>query len=462
MNAVHSPSPGFVLRSQRVVTPFSVGRAAVHVRDGVITSVTDYDEIDDEHFVVDAGESVVMPGLVDTHVHMNEPGRKEWEGIDTATRAAAAGGVTMLLDMPLNSIPATTTLAARDAKANAAHGKCRVDVGFIGGVVPGNSGDLGPLHEAGVFAFKCFLVPSGVDEFPHVDEHDLREAMPVLARLGATLMVHAEAPGPIDHATATLGEPRGGSERHYATYLSTRPPDAELEAIVMMLRLAREFGTHVHIVHLSAAEALPVIERARDDGVPVSAESCPHYLALDAERVPEGATQFKCAPPIRSRRNREALWEGLARGVIEMIVSDHSPCLPEMKLPDRGDFLHAWGGIASLQLGLPIVWSEARRRGFNFRDLARWMSRRPARLAGLGRRKGSIVAGHDADFVIWDPERSFTVREETLLHRHKLTPYLGTELHGVVEETWVRGKKVFDRGAFARDAAGVILRRGNT
>lgn len=455
--SVYSPSPNFVLRSQRVVTPHSTGSAAVHVRDGIIASVTDYDNIEDELFVVDTGSSVVMPGLVDTHVHMNDPGRSLWEGVDSGTRAAAAGGVTTVLDMPLNSIPATTTLRARNAKANAAFGKCRVDVGLIGGVVPGNTGELEALYDAGVFAFKCFLVPSGVDEFPCVSEDDLREAMPELARLGAVLMVHAELPQPIEAALARLDA--SADSRRYATYLATRPPEAEIEAIAMVVALAREFSTHVHIVHLSAADAVPLIERAREDGVPVSAESCPHYLRFGAEDVPDGATDYKCAPPIRSHRNRDALWDAVERGVIEMIVSDHSPCPPEMKLPNSGDFLGAWGGIASLQLGLSVVWTEARRRGYTVRDVARWMSRRPARLAGLSRRKGAIAPGYDADFVVWDPDSQFTVRAAELQHRHKTTPYAGARLHGIVEETWLRGKKIYDHGEFARDPAGRLLRR---
>jgi allantoinase len=446
----------FVLRSTRVVTPDGMAPRDVHVRNGRIERVDarqGYDWAAAGTPVVDAGDDVIMPGLVDTHVHVNEPGRTEWEGFITATRAEAAGGVTTILDMPLNSIPATTSVEALRTKRAAAHGKCSVDVGFLGGVVPGNARDLEPLHREGVLGFKCFLVPSGVPEFPHVAERDLREAMPVLARLGATLMVHAELP---EHIAAP---PQRLKWRSYAVYLASRPRIAENDAITLMLRLSGEFGTPVHIVHLSSSDALPSIEDARTRGVPVTIESCPHYLHFAAEEIADGATELKCAPPIRERANREALWSALDRGTIDMIASDHSPCTPEMKHSDTGDFAAAWGGIASLQLGLPVIWNGMRARGIALAQLAHWMSAAPARLAGLAQRKGAIATGRDADLVIWRPEEEFTVRPANLQQRHPQTPYAGARLPGVVQATYLRGERIYERGTVAAEPSGLLLAR---
>ena len=397
--------------------------------------MTDYDDVANDCELIEIDdESVLMPGLVDTHVHVNSPGRTEWEGFRSATLAAAAGGVTTLVDMPLNSIPPTTAVAGLKAKLEAARGECFVDVGFWGGVVPGNTAELARMFVAGVVGFKCFLVPSGVDEFPHVTEGHLREAMPEVTRLGALLIVHAELPGPI--ATSNV------ASADYQHFLASRPPAAENEAIALMIRLSREFNTRVHIVHLSSAEALPMLREAQQAGVKITAETCPHYLHFAAEEIPAGATEFKCCPPIRERENREKLWQGLAEETIGMIVSDHSPCPGEMKLRETGDFVNAWGGIASLQLRLPVVWTEARRRGFSLLDLAKWLCAAPARQVSLHARKGSIAVGCDADLVIWKPDAQFTVTAETLHHRHKLTPYEGEGLSGVVQQTFLRGRKI--------------------
>ena len=432
--------------------PDSTGARAIHIRDGVIESVRDYDDVAGDCEMVEAGEdSVVMPGLVDTHVHVNSPGRTEWEGFPTATRAAAAGGTTTLIDMPLNSIPATTTLAAFNTKLTDARNGCFVDVGFWGGVVPGNASELEPMLKAGVVGFKCFLVPSGVDEFQHVTEADLREAMPELARLNALLIVHAELPGPIDCCSQT------GSNGDYQTFLDSRPRAAENEAVELMIRLSREFGTRVHIVHLSSSDALPLLREAQADGVTIAAETCPHYLHLAAEDVPARATEFKCCPPIRERENREQLWNGLADGTIDMIVSDHSPCPPDMKLRETGDFLAAWGGISSLQIRLPIVWTEAERRGFSFQDLAKWLCEKPAKQVKLDSRKGSIGVDHDADLVIWDPHQAFTVDAAVLHHRHPVTPYHGKQLKGVVRKTFLRGRKIYDAGKLVEQPTGMIV-----
>jgi allantoinase len=428
-------TPDLIIRGRTVVTADSIGPAAIHVRDEKIVAVRGFDETLAGSEIVEAGaESVVMPGLVDTHVHINSPGRTEWEGFATATRAAAAGGVTTLVDMPLNSIPATTSLEGFKTKLEDARGNCFVDVAFWGGVVPGNTAELAPMFDAGVVGFKCFLAPSGVDEFEHVTEYDLREAMPELSRLGAMLIVHAELPGLMQATDRT----------DYEGFLQSRPRAAEDEAIELMIGLSREFNTRVHIVHLSSSGALPLLRRAQDEGVKISAETCPHYLHFAAETIPAQATEFKCCPPIRERENREKLWQGLAEGTIEMIVSDHSPCPASMKVRESGDFMAAWGGIASLQLRLPVVWTEIQRRDFSLRELTNWLCTNTARQVSLDMRKGSIAVGCDADIVIWNPHRKLTVNANQLEHRHKLTPYHGESLQGVVEKTFLRGRKIYD------------------
>jgi allantoinase len=447
-----------IVRGKRVITPQGERAAAIHVRGGVIAAVSAYSEIPSGSTVHEAGDLVVMPGLVDTHVHINEPGRTEWEGFSSATRAAAAGGVTTLIEMPLNSVPATTTAAAFREKLAAAAGKLWVDTGFWGGVVPGNSEELQPLWEAGVFGYKCFLLPSGVDEFAHVTGADLRLALPKLAAWGAPLLAHAELPEPIEQAVASL--PKTASPRKYATWLAARPREAENEAVALLLRLGGEFGARIHIVHVSSSDALALLRGAKDAGGKVTAETCPHYLTFAAQEIADGATQLKCAPPIRERENREKLWQGLGDGTLDFIASDHSPCPPAMKLAEEGDFLRAWGGIASLQLSLPAVWTEAGARGYAVTHLAKWLCEGPARLAGLAGRKGSIAAHCDADFVIWDPEAKFHVEPAQLHHRHKLTPYAGRELAGRVETTFLRGRKVFERGEFSAAPVGHVLHRG--
>jgi allantoinase len=442
-----------VIRGRRVVFGEHVGPAAIHVRNGRISRITGFEEITSDCEIVNADEhAVVMPGLVDTHVHINAPGRTEWEGFETATKAAAAGGVTTLIDMPLNSIPPTTTTTGLREKLKAAKNNCYVDVGFWGGVVPSNTQEIAALHEAGVVGFKCFLVPSGVDEFPHVTETDLREAMPELTRLGALLIVHAELPGPIEQAT-----PRSESASTYSTFLSSRPRQAENDAIDLMIQLSREFGTRVHIVHLSSADAVPIIREAQKSGVKISAETCPHYLHFAAEAIPNGATEFKCCPPIRERENREELWQGLADGTISIVVSDHSPCPASMKLRDSGDFLAAWGGIASLQLRLPVIWTEAQKRGFSLNEVTRWLCSGPSRQVGLQNTKGSIAAGYDADLVIWNPEQEFEVDPRVLQHRHKISPYSGEMLSGVVQKTYLRGRKIYDEREIKGAAAGQFV-----
>ncbi|MDT7543646.1 MAG: allantoinase [Acidobacteriota bacterium] len=449
-----------VMRGRRVVLPEGARAASVHVCDGRIVAVREFDDVPRGVEVYEADdESVVMPGLVDTHVHVNEPGRAGWEGFETATRAAAAGGTTTIVEMPLNSIPATTTRESFEEKLAAARGKCAVDVAFWGGVVPGNTAELAPMIDAGVVGFKCFLVDSGVAEFAHVSEEDLREALPELARLNATLIVHAELPQPIEAAMARA-EKSMNDPRKYASFLATRPRAAEDGAVALLIRMSQETGARVHVVHHSSADALPLLRDAKREGVKITAETCPHYLTFAAEEIADGATEFKCCPPIRERENREQLWGALEENLIELIVSDHSPCPPELKRRESGNFLEAWGGISSLQLRLPVVWTEARRRGHTLEQLSEWLASAPARLAGLDKRKGSIRVGADADFVVWKPEETFRVEPAKLEHRHKLTPYAGRELSGAAEATFLRGEKIFARGKFTGHPRGKFLLRG--
>ena len=476
--------------------PDGVRPATIHIQDGKITRVGPYedrgdvnsssapaspklgDERPSEGWAAeryDAADLVVSPGIVDTHVHINEPGRTDWEGFDTATRAAAAGGATTVVDMPLNSVPATTTAAALEAKRTAARGQCHVDVAFWGGVVPGNAGFLDELVEAGVRGFKCFLVPSGVDEFPAVDERALREALPIVSRRRVPLLVHAEAPALIRDAGA-----KGLQPGVYATYLATRPPEAEVEAIRSIVRLAREFGVHAHIVHVASAEAADEVARAKADGIAITAETCPHYLTFAAEDVPDGATEFKCAPPVREARHREALWTALTNGTLDLVATDHSPAPPALKCP--GDFMKAWGGIASLELSLATVWTSSREEVSRLKSqvseslkgessgslqpsnlrldlcsVTRWMSEASARLAGLHDRKGRIAPGYDADLVVWDPDAGWTVDSSRLQQRHKLTPYAGRRLTGRVHTTFLRGTPVWRDGRLIAAGSGRLL-----
>jgi allantoinase len=415
-----------VLRSRRAVLPEGERPAAVAVRGGRIITVEAYDASLPAETYADLGDVALLPGLVDSHVHVNEPGRTEWEGFATATRAAAAGGVTTIVDMPLNALPPTVDPDALAVKRAAAEGRCAVDVGFWGGAIPGNLAALRPLHEAGVYGFKCFTSPSGVDEFPALDEPGIRAAMTEIASFGGMLIVHAEDPG-------LLSEPGGPG---YAEFLASRPRDSEHAAVDRVARLSAETGCRTHIVHLSDAGSLRTLVEWMGRGALISAETCPHYLALTAEEVPPGATEFKCCPPIREADNRERLWQGLADGLIGCVVSDHSPCTPELK---KGGFDAAWGGISSLQLGLPVIWTEARSRGHGLADVVRWMASGPADLAGLTG-KGRIEAGGDADLVAFAPDRSFVVDPYALRQRHPVTPYAGRTLTGVVETVWLRGE----------------------
>ena len=424
-----------LFRAPRVITAAGEVARCIGVRDGRIVVIEPIDaELDADEVVELGDDEVLIPGLVDTHVHVNEPGRTEWEGFATATRAAAAGGVTTIIDMPLNSIPPTVDVEALAVKRRVAGDQAYVDVGFWGGAVPGNVPDLRGLHDAGVFGFKCFLLHSGVDEFPPLRPAELGVYLEMLRGFDGLMLVHAEDSDAIDRAP-------GCSGGHYLDFLASRPRAAENLAVAHVIEAARATGARAHILHLSSSDALPVLAGARRDGVRVTAETCPHYLAISAEEIPDGATQFKCCPPVREASNRELLWQGLADGTIDCVVSDHSPCTPELKRFDTGDFGLAWGGIASLEIGLPVVWTEARRRGLTLTDVVRWMAERPARLAGL-ERKGRIAPGFDADFCVFAPDEVAVVDPHRLHHKHPITPYSGRSLAGVVRGTWLRGQEL--------------------
>jgi allantoinase len=426
-----------VIRAQRVITRAGEVARCVAVRDGVIVAIEPLAAGLEGTETIDLpDDEVLLPGLVDTHVHVNEPGRTEWEGYATATRAAAAGGVTTLLDMPLNSLPPTCTVDALKVKQEAAHGQCHVDVGFWGGAIPGNLEDLRGLHDAGVFGFKCFMVSSGVDEFPPLTAEQLEQYLGVLRTYGATMIVHAEDATAIERAPAAHG-PR------YADFLASRPRGAENVAIAHLIEAARHTGATVHLLHLSSSDAVPMVRTARRDGIAITVETCPHYLVFEAQSIAAGATQFKCCPPIREADNREELWQALGRGDIDCIVSDHSPCVPKMKSLERGDFGEAWGGISSLQIGLPAIWTEARLRGYTLVDVVRWMAQRPAEIARLTR-KGQIERGYHADLVTFAPDAAFVVDPRRLYHRNPVTPYADRPLAGVVRRTWLRGEPVSD------------------
>ena len=428
------------IHSTRVITPSGVIEATLILADGKIQEVlpgrVEREGIPFESF----GDKVIMPGVIDAHVHINEPGRTEWEGFETATKAAAAGGITTMIEMPLNASPVTTTVEALKLKLDAAKGKLHVNVGFYGGVVPSNINDLDGLLNAGVFGIKAFLTHSGIDEFPNVTEADLRRALPILKKHNAKLLVHCEVEGPVGGVGSTHV-----STRSYAAYLASRPAKWETDAIALMIRLSEEFDVHVHIVHVSAAEALPLLRDANKRGLRITAETCPHYLVFCAEEIPDGATEYKCAPPIRERANNELLWEALKDGTLDFMASDHSPAPPDIKEQQGGDFMKAWGGIAGLQFLLPAFWTGAKERGFSLEDVARLLCEHPADFLGL-KQKGRIAPGCDADLVIWDPEASFVVEAEMIQHRHKLTPYAGRTLHGVVESTLVQGSTTHHPG----------------
>ena len=441
-----------VIRAKRAVTAIGERPVAVAITNGKIVALLDFNA------KVDAGENyevlgVLMPGVVDTHVHINEPGRTPWEGFATATRAAAAGGVTTVIDMPLNSIPPTVTPDALAIKKSVAETQCSVDVGFWGGSIPGNVSQLEPLLKAGVFGFKCFLLHSGVDEFPASSLDDLASALQVLAKHDGLMVVHAEDSVAIERSSKA-------ASKKYSEFLASRPKGAENVAIAQLIEESRTTGARVHVLHLSSSDAIAMIASAQEDGVKISTETCPHYLSLNSDEIADGATQYKCCPPIRESANQDRLWQGLKSGIISMIVSDHSPCTPDLKLFEVGDFQAAWGGISSLQIGVPIIWTEGSKRGISLFDLATWMSSRPAELVGLSQ-KGAIDVGKDADMYLFVPDRTFTVDPLKLAHKNPVSPYAGKVLKGVVSKTWLRGKLVHDDGNFIGSPQGKFLSRSH-
>ena len=441
------------LRSQRVVTPEGERAATILIENGRISALLPYEaEVAVATEVIDVGHRAILPGLIDPHVHINEPGRTDWEGFNTATRAALAGGLTSLVDMPLNSAPVTTSVASLELKKAATKGQLHCNVGFWGGVVPGNADEIEPLIAAGVLGFKAFLTHSGIDDFPNATEDDLRRVMPILARHKLPLLVHCELSEDSD-------DWKQHDHRSYPNYLASRPKKWEDEAIALMIRLCEKFDCPVHIVHLSSADSIAPIAAAKARGLPLTVETGQHYLYFSAEDIADGQTQFKCAPPIREKINNDQLWAALQTGIIDFVATDHSPAPPDLKQLDSGDFTTAWGGIASLQLALPVLWTAARQRGADLRDMARWLSMNPAKLAGQAGKKGQITPGFDADLVVFDDEKTFVVREEMIQHKHKVSPYLWQELTGVVEMTFLGGELVFRRPDFLHLDHGTFLTR---
>jgi allantoinase len=437
------------ISGNNIVTPDGLRKAVVLIKDGRIAGVEEFLPSAAEVMTVDIEDVVLMPGITDPHVHINEPGRTDWEGFETATRAAVAGGITTLVDMPLNASPVTTTVAAFKAKLQAAANQLHVNCGYWGGVVPGNENEIAGLIDSGVLGFKAFLTHSGIDDFPNVSRVHLEKAMPIIARHNLPLLVHCELSG-------ETASPVKGPDRSYRHYLDSRPPQWETAAIALMIRLCEKYNCRVHIVHVSAAAAIPQIQQAKEKGLPLTAETAQHYLYFNAEDIPDGQTQFKCAPPIREKANNNRLWDALQQGVIDFVATDHSPAPPALKQLQSGDLNTAWGGIASLQLALPVLWTAARKRGVPLTAVSRWLCDAPPALPGLQHRKGKIAPGYDADLVLWDPEAAFTVTADALHHRHKISPYLQETLYGVVLATWLAGKKVYDRGTFP------LLHSGNS
>ncbi|MBX9694899.1 MAG: allantoinase AllB [Cyanobacteria bacterium] len=443
----------FAISSERILTPEGMKKGFLLIKDGEILDIATGDDSKPDCPIEDVGKAVLMPGLVDSHVHVNEPGRTEWEGFETATRAAAAGGITTIADMPLNSDPVTTTRDALEEKLQSTDGKLWVDCAFYGGVIPGNTDELEPLIQRGVRGFKCFLIHSGIDDFPDAKEADLRLAMPILARHNIPLLVHAE----LD----CNGHSHGLNEKpsSYMAFLESRPRRWENEAIDLMIRLCREYNCKVHIVHLSSSDAIANIKQARQDGLPFTVETCPHYLTFAAEEIADGDPRFKCAPPIRERENREKLWHAVTNGIIDFVVSDHSPCSPSLKFLEEGNLAKAWGGISSLQFVLSAVWTGAQQRGATIADISGWLSKQPADFLGLEKRKGLLAPGFDADIVVWQPEERLTIERSMIHHRHKVTPYDGMNLHGRVLKTIVRGNTVFENGRHGDRPIGQMLLR---
>lgn len=438
------------IKSKRIITPGGEREGIVMIKDGIILDVVSSLDNTDER-LTDVADKVVMPGVIDPHVHINEPGRTGWEGFDTATKAALAGGITTLVDMPLNASPVTTTAKAFDEKLSSTNGRLHANCGFWGGVIPGNENEIEALIDKGVLGFKSFLTHSGIDEFPNVTEADLRKAMPVIAKYNLPLLVHCEL---TDNSQRTTG-----NSRSYQNYLASRPRKWEDDAIALMIRLCEEYSCRVHIVHLSSSGSIEQIAKAKQRGLPLTVETGQHYLYFNAEEIRDGQTQFKCAPPIRENENNDKLWQALKDGIIDFVATDHSPSTPDLKQLQSGDFMKAWGGIASLQFALPVLWTAAKNRDCSLMDIIKWLCENPAKLVGRPQSIGKIAKGYDADVIVLDEKSSFTVTADIIQHKHKITPYLNEELFGVVEQSYLSGEKVFANGKFLHLNKGKIILR---
>jgi allantoinase len=457
----------FAIHSRQTILPDGIKDATILISNGKITDILNGSPANFPGELIDIGNKVLMPGIVDPHIHINEPGRTDWEGFDTATKAAIAGGITTLVDMPLNSLPVTTTAEAFNEKINAAKGQLNTNCGFWGGIVPGNEREIEPLIEKGVLGFKAFLTHSGIDEFPNVSENDLIKAMPIIARYNLPLLVHCELA--VNDAQHPADKPKTiNDKRSYQYYLASRPKSREDDAIALMIRLCEKYNCRIHVVHLSSANSIEQIARAKQKRLPVTVETAQHYLYFNAEEIRDGQTQFKCAPPIREKENNERLWQALKDGIVDFVATDHSPAPPELKELESGDFSKAWGGISSVQLALPVLWTAAKKHNCSLNDIAKWLCETPAEFIGKRHSKGKIAIGCDADLVGWNSEESFIVTPEQLHHKHKITPYMHENLYGVVERTWLSGVKVYDnarpddtvgRGIFTQLNKGKIILR---
>lgn len=443
-----------IFHSKNVLTPEGIKEAYIFIEDGKITDVTDKYSGDFSMSIEDFGDKVIMPGVIDTHVHINEPGRTDWEGFLTATKSAAAGGITTLVDMPLNSSPVTIDRASFEEKLISTKDKIYVNVGFYGGLIHGNAGKMKELIEAGVTGIKAFMIDSGIDEFPFAREEDLREAMEVISKYDIPLLVHAELESPVKQS-------KDYDPCSFKSFVEHRPAQWETDAVKLLIKLSEEYSCHVHIVHVAAAESLSLISKAKKDGIKITAETCPHYLYFSTDDIPDNETIYKCTPPIRDKKNQEKLWEGIENGTLDMIVSDHSPCTPDLKEINSCNFEKAWGGISGLQFSLQVVWTEAEKRGITLERVSELMSANPAKLAGLEKTKGKIAIGYDADFAVFSPNKRYKVIEKNIQHKHKVTPYSGAELCGVIESTIVNGCKVFDSGSFSGKKHGEAILRKN-
>lgn len=446
-------STRIALKSKNILTPTGMISGIVLLEQNKISAVLNESDSSFSGAIQDVGESVIMPGLIDCHVHINEPGRTAWEGFVTATKAAAAGGITTLIEMPLNASPVTTTASNFEIKQAAAKGKLNVNCGFWGGVIPDNLNELDTLLKSGVYGLKAFLTHSGIDDFPNTNADHLRQALLLLKKYDMPLLVHCELDAPNEDSHYLDENPRS-----YVAYLKSRPNSWENNAVQLMIDLCRETRSRVHLVHISSAEALPLIAAAKKEGLPLTAETCPHYLFFNAEQIPDGATEFKCAPPIREKENNEKLWAALKDGTLDFVVTDHSPAPPDLKETVSGNFKKAWGGIAGLQFSLPVMWTGMKQRGFSIHDFSTLMSENVASFMKLNSLKGKIEKGYDADLVIWNPSKKFIVKSEQIQHRHKITPYAGLELFGQVEQTYVNGIKVFDHENFIHLNQGKLLK----